>query len=295
MSNLRRPAEMFDRDREWRALSAFAKTRPGRRISRHRFRPATAGQDLPAARAVPGDRRVLLRGRGSHRRRVLATGIGAPAGRPPRRSRTLAVPTTGPKRWTCCSRWAAKRHPCRHRRVPLPGTSQPAPSLDHPERVRAAAPERDDSRPRCSSADQRCRSWAACSAAARPCAGEPRSNSSYRRWTTSLAAEFWDVEDPATASKVNAIVGGTPAYRREFARDDTPQASPEDFDPWVLRTVLSPTSPLFREARYLLADEPDLRDTPCITRSWPPSPPGTPPAATSRPTSAASPAISPTP
>jgi hypothetical protein len=58
---------------------------------------------------------------------------------------------------------------------------------------------------------------------------------------------------------VHAIVGGTPAYRREFARDDTP-AGPGDFDPWVLRTVLSPASPLFREARYLLADEPDLHD-----------------------------------
>jgi AAA+ ATPase superfamily predicted ATPase len=75
-----------------------------------------------------------------------------------------------------------------------------------------------------------------------------------------LAAEFWGIDDPTTAIKVNAIVGGTPAYRREFARDDTP-ASPDDFDAWVLRTVLTPTSPLFREARYLLADEPDLRDT----------------------------------
>ncbi|WP_370270825.1 ATP-binding protein [Streptomyces sp. V4I8] len=74
-----------------------------------------------------------------------------------------------------------------------------------------------------------------------------------------LAAEFWGVDDPATAMKVNAIVGGTPAYRREFVRDDAPEG-PEDFDPWVLRTVLSPTSPLFREARYLLADEPDLHD-----------------------------------
>lgn len=74
-----------------------------------------------------------------------------------------------------------------------------------------------------------------------------------------LAAAFWGVDDLATALKVNAIVGGTPAYRREFARDDTP-AGPDDFDPWVLRTVLSPTSPLFREARYLLADEPDLHD-----------------------------------
>lgn len=75
-----------------------------------------------------------------------------------------------------------------------------------------------------------------------------------------LAAEFWGVDDPVTALKVNAIVGGTPAYRREFARDDTP-TDPDDFDPWVRRTVLSPASPLFREARYLLADEPDLHDT----------------------------------
>jgi hypothetical protein len=74
-----------------------------------------------------------------------------------------------------------------------------------------------------------------------------------------LAAAFWGVADPATALKVNAIVGGTPAYRREFARDDTPE-DPDDFDDWVLRTVLSPFSPLFREARYLLADEPELHD-----------------------------------
>lgn len=75
-----------------------------------------------------------------------------------------------------------------------------------------------------------------------------------------LAAEFWGISDPNTALKVNAIVGGTPAYRREYARDDTPK-DPADFDAWVLRTVLSPTSPLFREARYLLADEPELEDT----------------------------------
>lgn len=75
-----------------------------------------------------------------------------------------------------------------------------------------------------------------------------------------LAAEFWGISDPATALKVHAVVGGTPAYRREFARDDTP-AGPDDFDAWVIRTVLSPASPLFREARYLLADEPELRDT----------------------------------
>lgn len=74
-----------------------------------------------------------------------------------------------------------------------------------------------------------------------------------------LAAEFWGIDDPALAVKVNAIVGGTPAYRREFVSDDVP-ASPEDFDDWVLRTALSPASPLFREPRYLLSEEPGLRD-----------------------------------
>ncbi len=34
------------------------------------------------------------------------------------------------------------------------------------------------------------------------------------------AAEFWNVQDPVLALKVHAIAGGTPAYRREFARDD---------------------------------------------------------------------------
>jgi hypothetical protein len=74
-----------------------------------------------------------------------------------------------------------------------------------------------------------------------------------------LAAQFWNVADPALAIKVHAIVGGTPAYRREFARDDTP-ADADDFDSWVNRTVLNPASPLFREARYLLAAESELHD-----------------------------------
>lgn len=75
-----------------------------------------------------------------------------------------------------------------------------------------------------------------------------------------LAREFWDVTDPKTALLTNAVVGGTPAYRREFAQGDTP-AGPDDFDPWVVRTVLNPGRPLFREPRYLLAEEPELRDT----------------------------------
>lgn len=75
-----------------------------------------------------------------------------------------------------------------------------------------------------------------------------------------LAARFWGISDPRTAVLTNAIVGGTPAYRREFAQGDVP-AGPEDFDSWVVRTVLNPARPLFREARYLLSEEPGLRET----------------------------------
>jgi AAA+ ATPase superfamily predicted ATPase len=74
------------------------------------------------------------------------------------------------------------------------------------------------------------------------------------------AARFWEIADPTLAVLVHAIVGGTPAYRREFTGGDVPQ-SLADFDNWVTRTVLNPETPLFREARYLLAEEGEIRDT----------------------------------
>jgi uncharacterized protein len=73
------------------------------------------------------------------------------------------------------------------------------------------------------------------------------------------AARFWGAEDPKLAALLHAVVGGTPAYRREFVAFDAPSGL-EDFDSWVTRTVLNPQSPLFREARYLLAEETELRD-----------------------------------
>jgi AAA+ ATPase superfamily predicted ATPase len=73
------------------------------------------------------------------------------------------------------------------------------------------------------------------------------------------AARFWGVTDPGLAIQLHAIAGGTPAYRRQFVRDDAP-AGPDDFGAWVVRSVLNPDRPLFREARYLLTEETDIRD-----------------------------------
>jgi uncharacterized protein len=73
------------------------------------------------------------------------------------------------------------------------------------------------------------------------------------------AARFWGISDPRLAVLMHSVVGGTPAYRRELVREDAP-ADLEDFDSWVIRTVLNPQTPLFREARYLLAEETEIRD-----------------------------------
>jgi uncharacterized protein len=73
------------------------------------------------------------------------------------------------------------------------------------------------------------------------------------------SARFWGLPDPRLAILVNSVVGGTPAYRRQFVRDDAP-ADLADFDDWVTRAVLNPDRPLMREARYLLAEEAGIRD-----------------------------------
>ncbi|GII79418.1 hypothetical protein Sru01_44000 [Sphaerisporangium rufum] len=76
-----------------------------------------------------------------------------------------------------------------------------------------------------------------------------------------LAADFWGLAaEPRLAALVYFVVGGTPAYRTEYLAGATP-ASLAGFDPWVVEHVLNPASPLFREVRFLLAEDPALRDT----------------------------------
>lgn len=75
-----------------------------------------------------------------------------------------------------------------------------------------------------------------------------------------LAADFWQITDLRLAALVYFVVGGTPAYRNEYLRGVAP-ISVADFDAWVIEHVLNPASPLFREVRALLSEDPALRDT----------------------------------
>lgn len=72
------------------------------------------------------------------------------------------------------------------------------------------------------------------------------------------AGAFWGLDQlPSLAFRVFAVLGGTPAYGREFVRDDAPRGE-RDFERWLADRVLDPASPLFREGRVLLAEDPEL-------------------------------------
>ncbi|MBW8803230.1 MAG: hypothetical protein JF587_05145 [Catenulisporales bacterium] len=71
------------------------------------------------------------------------------------------------------------------------------------------------------------------------------------------AADFWGLsDDPDLAFKVNALVGGTPAYKAMSG--GTPEAA--TLDEWVAGGLLDPASAIFREGNVLLYEQPEIAD-----------------------------------
>lgn len=72
------------------------------------------------------------------------------------------------------------------------------------------------------------------------------------------AAFFWGLDaNPDAAFRLHALVGGTPAYR-DFAAGDRPDDG--DVGGWAVRNLLNPASPLFREGRVVVAEDPALSE-----------------------------------
>lgn len=256
---MRKPSDMFDRDVEWSALADFAadtgrgarlgvvsgRRRQGKTYLLRALCEAAGGFYFAAEEATSAE---SLRHLGT----VLAEFLGAPAplDLPDWRSAVDAILTIGRDR-------------------PIPAVIDEFPYLASAEPAlpsiiqNALAPrraEREESRVRlllCGSAMSFMGRLLSGSA---PLRGRAGLELVVPTLDHQLSREFWGIGDPTLALRVHAIVGGTPAYRREFARDDVP-AGPDDFDDWVVRTVLNRASPLFREARYLLADEFTQHDT----------------------------------
>jgi AAA+ ATPase superfamily predicted ATPase len=72
------------------------------------------------------------------------------------------------------------------------------------------------------------------------------------------AARYWGISDPGTAFLVNAVLGGTPGYR-PLLPGAAPQ-TPAEFEAWLMDGMLNPSSALFREADYLLTEDPAITD-----------------------------------
>ena len=72
------------------------------------------------------------------------------------------------------------------------------------------------------------------------------------------ASAFWEIEDPATAFLVHAVVGGTPGYRDLL--DAPVPKRPSDIDRWLAAGPLNPSSAMFREDEYLLTEERAITD-----------------------------------
>ncbi|MGH4015508.1 MAG: ATP-binding protein [Pseudonocardiaceae bacterium] len=254
----RKPAEMFDRDEEWNDLARFAvddapgatlgvvsgRRRQGKTMMLYSLAQATSGIYLAATEATEADSLRRLS-------QVITDHVGAPA---PLQLRSWehaidVLLDIGRDRPTVA---VLDEFPY------LALASRALPSIIQ-HALTPGRPERATSRTRlllCGSAMSFMGGMLSGTAPLRGRAGlELRvAPLDYR-----LAAEFWNLDDPRLAVLVHAIVGGTPAYRREYVRDDAP-SSMADFDSWVTRVVLNPASPLFREARYLLAEDPGMRD-----------------------------------
>jgi hypothetical protein len=92
-----------------------------------------------------------------------------------------------------------------------------------------------------------------------PLRGRARMELVVRPFRFREAAEFWDAaDDPELAFRLNALIGGTPAYK-DMCGGSGPRDL-NDFDRWVERRLLSSASAMFREGTLLLREEPSIAD-----------------------------------
>ena len=70
--------------------------------------------------------------------------------------------------------------------------------------------------------------------------------------------DYWDVADLDVAFTLHALLGGTPGYR-DLVQEGPPEHL-HQLGGWLGRTLLNPSHALFREADYLLSEEPGVTD-----------------------------------
>ena len=215
-----KPQDMFDRDFEWDELTRFAGNRRSAGHTGHRLRAAAPGQDLSRWMLSPSRR----------------TGSCSPPPRPRKRTpctssvrrSPLILDEPTPFRFTGWDEAITRLmrlavngpKPVVIDEFPFLAKATPAlPSLI--QRALEPAAQRRNTPVRlllCGSALSFMGKLLAGSA---PLRGRAGLELLVPTLDFRLAREFWGIGDLRTAVLTNAIVGGTPAYRREFAQDDS--------------------------------------------------------------------------
>ncbi len=91
-----------------------------------------------------------------------------------------------------------------------------------------------------------------------PLRGRARLNLTIHPFRYRDAAAFWGVADrPELAFRIDAILGGTPAYRPMVG---SPPEDLGEFDVWVCRRMLEPSEVIYAEGAVLLHQQPELVD-----------------------------------
>jgi uncharacterized protein len=91
-----------------------------------------------------------------------------------------------------------------------------------------------------------------------PLRGRARINVTIHPFGFRDAAAFWDVADrPEVAFRINALLGGTPAYHAMVGGAPSDLAG---FDAWVCRKLLEPSEVVFTEGAVLLHQQPEFVD-----------------------------------
>ncbi|MDH6134995.1 AAA+ ATPase superfamily predicted ATPase [Kitasatospora sp. MAA4] len=72
------------------------------------------------------------------------------------------------------------------------------------------------------------------------------------------AGRFWEVDEPAVALRLHAVLGGAPGYRQLV--QDAPPSTLAEFDDWVVENLLDPDLGLFtrNETEHLLREDPRI-------------------------------------
>ncbi len=93
---------------------------------------------------------------------------------------------------------------------------------------------------------------------AKPLRGRARLDMRMRAFDFRMAADFWHIEDPGVAFRVDAILGGTPGYKALVS--SPPPSRQQDLPKWVQAQLMSPSRALYSEKDYLLREDPRISD-----------------------------------